>query len=164
MKLDRIDLKILSVLQADGRITKQRLAERVALSPSACFERLRRLEQAGIVAGYHAELALDRIARNVVVLVEVELAVHSAAAFETFERALDRVEEVQDCWSVGGGTDYYLRVVARDIAHYQAVIDRLLAWDIGIARYQTYVVTKQTKGLPLVPLHLVLPDGSADSD
>ena len=153
MKLDRIDLKILETLQRDGRITKQRLADRVGLSPSACFERLRRLEAAGYLQGIHAALDLDRIARNVVVLVEVELAVHSTAAFDRFEQAVDAVDEVLDCWSVGGRTDYFLRVVARDIAHYQAVIDRLLDADIGISRYQSYVVTKHAKRCTGYPLH-----------
>lgn len=156
MKLDPIDLKILAALQSDGRITKLRLAELVALSPSACFERLRRLEQAGYVKGYHAVVDLQRIVRTTTALVEITLARHEAADFERFEQAIAAAPEVMECHSIGGGIDYVLKVVAVDIDHYQETMDRLLVADIGIAKYFTYFVTKLVKRQLAYPIHTLL--------
>ncbi len=159
MRLDALDLKILAALQREGRITKLRLSELVNLSPSACFERVKRLEAAGYIRGYHAELDVARIVRTTIVLVEVGLKSHAAADFARFEQAIQEAEEVLDCWAVGGGADYVLRVVARDIEHYQAVIDRLLAADIGIAKYYSYIVTKHVKRGAGYPIHALLRHG-----
>lgn len=152
MKLDMIDLRILAAVQRDGRITKLKLAEVAGLSATPCWLRLRKLERAGLIAGYHARLAPRRVAPFATVLVEVTLANHRQADFDRFERAVAALEAVTDCWSVGGGVDYILKVVARDIDAYQRLIDRMLAEDIGIDRYFTYIVTRTVKegaGLPM---------------
>ena len=115
MKLDAIDLRILEAVQQDGRITKLALAERVGLSATPCWVRLKRLEEAGIIAGYHARLALRRIAPIAGVIVQVTLANHRQADFDRFEQAIAARPEVVACWAVGGGVDYMLKVVARDI-------------------------------------------------
>jgi Lrp/AsnC family transcriptional regulator, regulator of ectoine-degradation genes len=145
MKLDGIDLKILAAVQRDGRITKLKLAEMVGLSPTPCWLRLRKLEQTGIILGYHARLSPRRIAPFATVLVEVVLANHRQIDFERFEQAIAGLDEVTDCWSVGGSLDYVLKIVVRDIDTYQRLIDRMLAAQIGIARYFTYIVTKTVK-------------------
>lgn len=145
MKLDALDLKILCALQEDGRITKLKLAERVALSPSACFERMRRLEQAGYVTGYHADLDLTKLVRTSFVFVEVTLKTHRQADFRAFEAHVQTVPEIMECYAIGGGVDYILKIVATDIAHYQALIDALLDADVGVDRYVTYIVTKPVK-------------------
>lgn len=142
MKLDAIDLRILDAVQRDGRITKLKLAEVVGLSPTPCWLRLRKLEQAGIIAGYHARLAPRRVVPIATVIVQVTLAAHRQTDFDRFERALATYPEITACWSVGGGIDYFLKVVTRDIEAYQTLIDRLLAAEIGIDRYFTYIVTR----------------------
>jgi Lrp/AsnC family transcriptional regulator of ectoine degradation len=144
-KLDRIDLNILSVLQRDGRITKLRLAEAVNLSPTACWERLKRLEEIGLIRGYEARLDLERIGRFTTVLVEVTLRSHAQADFRRFEDAIAREPQIVACDATGGGVDYIMRVMTRDIDSYQRLIDRLLTAEIGIERYFTYVVTKTIK-------------------
>ena len=154
MKLDSIDLRILEAVQADGRITKLRLAEKVGLSPTPCWLRLRKLEQAGLIEGYHARLSPRRIAPFATVIVAVTLANHRQADFERFERAVGQLPEVVACWSVGGGVDYFLKVVARDIDAYQRLIDRLLAGEIGIDRYFTYIVTRVVKEDGAFPMAL----------
>lgn len=154
MKLDAIDLRILDAVQKDGRITKLRLAETVGLSATPCWLRLRRLEQAGLIAGYHARLAPRRIAPFATVLVEVTLANHRQADFDRFERAVSEIDAVIACWSVGGGVDYVLKIVARDIDAYQRLIDRMLAAEIGIERYFTYIVTKVVKADGPLPMAL----------
>lgn len=158
MKLDAIDLRILAAVQRDGRITKLRLADLVGLSPTPCWLRLRKLEQAGLIAGYHARLAPRRVAPVATVLVEVTLANHRQQDFDRFERAISAQEAVTDCWSVGGGVDYILKVVARDIDAYQRLIDRLLADEIGIDRYFTYIVTRTVKEGGDLPMSLFAPD------
>ncbi len=151
-KLDATDLRILDAIQRDGRITKLKLAEQVGLSPTPCWMRLARLEKAGIVTGYHARIAVRAIAPVTSVLVEVTLANHRQADFDRFERVVRDVPEIVSCWSVGGGVDYLLRVMTRDIDAYQRLIDSLLEREIGIDRYFTYIVTRTVKDDTVLPL------------
>ncbi|RWA73094.1 Lrp/AsnC family transcriptional regulator [Mesorhizobium sp.] len=156
-KLDPIDLKILDAIQRDGRITKLALAEKVGLSPTPCWMRLRKLEKAGIVSGYHASIAMRAIAPVAIVLMEVTLASHRQADFDRFERVIRDIPEIVACWSVGGGVDYMLKVMARDIDAYQRLVDALLEREIGIDRYFTYIVTKTVKEETALPVADLLP-------
>ncbi|TIQ88505.1 MAG: Lrp/AsnC family transcriptional regulator [Mesorhizobium sp.] len=156
-KLDQIDLKILDAVQRDGRITKLALADKVGLSPTPCWMRLRKLEKAGIVAGYHARVAMRAVAPVATVLMEVTLASHRQADFDRFERVIRDVPEIVACWSVGGGVDYLLKVMARDIDAYQRLVDALLDREIGIDRYFTYIVTKTVKEEVALPVADLLP-------
>lgn len=158
MKLDAVDLRILDAIQRDGRITKLALAEKVGLSPTPCWMRLQKLEKSGIVSGYHAHLNLRKIAPVATVLMEVTLANHRQADFDRFERAITGLDEVVACWSVGGGVDYVLKVMAPDIDTYQRFVDGLLDREIGIERYFTYIVTKTIKEEVAQPLAGLLPD------
>ena len=151
-KLDAIDLKILREVQRDGRITKLALAERVGLSPTPCWTRLARLEKAGIITGYHARVALKLVAPVTTVMMEVTLASHRQADFERFERVMRETSEVVSCWSVGGGVDYILQVVAADIDAYQRLVDAMLEREIGIDRYFSYVVTRTVKDEAVMPV------------
>ncbi|MDR7032728.1 Lrp/AsnC family transcriptional regulator [Mesorhizobium sp. BE184] len=161
MKLDAIDLKILDAIQRDGRITKLALADKVGLSPTPAWLRLRKLEKAGIVSGYRAALDLRSVAPITTVLVEVTLRSHRQADFDSFERAVRDLPEIVSCWSVGGGIDYMLKVVARDIDAYQRLVDGLLEREIGIERYFTYIVTRTVKENEPVSLDGLLPEKSA---
>ncbi|RWP37021.1 MAG: Lrp/AsnC family transcriptional regulator [Mesorhizobium sp.] len=160
LKLDQIDLKILDAVQRDGRITKLALADKVGLSPTPCWMRLRKLEKAGIVSGYHARVAMRAVAPVATVLMEVTLASHRQADFDRFERAIRDVPEIVACWSVGGGVDYLLKVMARDIDAYQRLVDALLEREIGIDRYFTYIVTKTVKEEVALPVADLLPTPS----
>lgn len=156
MKLDAIDLRILDAIQRDGRITKLALAEKAGLSPTPCWMRLRKLEKAGIISGYHAHVALRRVAPVASVMVELTLANHRQADFDRFERAVRDIPEIVCCWSVGGGVDYILKIVAADIDAYQRLIDLLLDRELGIARYFTYIVTKTVKEEAALPVSLLM--------
>jgi Lrp/AsnC family transcriptional regulator of ectoine degradation len=145
LKLDDRDLRILAVLATEGRLSKADLARRVNLTPTPLWERLRRLEDAGIIRGYRAEIALAKIAPHVEIFVTVELGQHTPAHFQAFEAAVARFDAITAAWSLGGGLDYLLHVVARDIDAYQRLIDTLLGSRAGIARYFTYVVTRPVK-------------------
>lgn len=156
-KLDPIDLKILDAIQRDGRITKLALAEKVGLSPTPCWMRLRKLEKAGVVSGYHARIAMRVVAPVATVLMEVTLASHRQADFDRFERVIRDIPEIVACWSVGGGVDYVLKAMARDIDAYQRLVDGLLDREIGIDRYFTYIVTKTVKDEIALPVAELLP-------
>lgn len=155
-KLDKIDLKILKILQLEGRITKAALAERVGLSPSPCWDRLKKLERAGLISGYHAEINLKRLTSNVTIFVAAELSDHTAASFRVFEIAVQKYDEIIACWALGGGFDYLLQIVTIDIDAYQKLIDEMLDARIGLSRYYTYVVTKPVKANQALPLELLL--------
>ena len=162
MKLDNRDLQILSILQKEGRITKAELAGRVSLSAAACWDRLKRLDQAGMIRGYHAEVALEKIAPVSSFLVQIELESHQAADFQRFEDAVRAIPQIIRCVAVGGGVDYFLEVLARDVVAYQALIDDILERCIGVKRYFTFVVTKPVKASP-PPLELLRENGAEES-
>lgn len=163
VKLDDRDIQILSVLSREGRISKADLAKRVNLTPTPCWQRLKRLESAGIVRGYHADVSLRHIAPHVAVFVTVELENHRAESFQAFERAVSRCDEVVACWAIGGGFDYLLQVVTRDIDSYQRLIDSLLERGLGLARYFTYVVTKPVKTGAAYPYETLLASSEPNS-
>lgn len=139
-------------------MTKSALAERVNLSPTPCWERLKRLEKAGFIRGYHADIALDKLAPLTTVMVELTLKQHRYQDFQTFERHIRDIDEIVECHATGGGVDYLLKVMARDIDAYQRLIDGLLKADIGIDRYFTYVVTRPVKTAPQPPVGLFAPE------
>ena len=148
IKLDDRDIKMLAILQAEGRISKAALAERVNLSPTPCWERMKRLEQAGLIRGYRAEIALAGLAPHVQVFVMVELDTHRTESFRTFERTVARMDEITGCWAIGGGYDYLMQVVSTDVAAFQDLMDNLLESPAGLRRYYSYIVTKPVKDLP----------------
>ncbi|MBL1376911.1 Lrp/AsnC family transcriptional regulator [Zobellella iuensis] len=145
MRLDRYDIKILQILHQQGRITKSGLAEAINLSVSPCWERVKRLEDAGIIQGYGARINTEVLFRRSPVLVEVSLKQHSAEAFNRFEQAMQQCDQVVDCYATGGGVDYILKVMCDGIDQYQRLIDSWLTSGLGIERYFTYIVTKTIK-------------------
>ncbi len=153
-RLDARDIKILSILQREGRLSKAALAERVNLSSTPCWERLNRLEEAGIIESYGANISLKAFGPLTIVFVEISIENHRSEDFQRFEQAIAKIPEIVECWAVGGGIDYLCKVIVRHFADYQALIESLLANNIGIQRYFTYVVTAPVKNEPLpVQLH-----------
>ncbi|MBB5468081.1 Lrp/AsnC family transcriptional regulator of ectoine degradation [Paraburkholderia sp. CI2] len=152
MKFDRYDLAILRILARDGRITKSRLAEEINLSISPAWERVKRLEEEGVIRGYRADIDWVRAFKGSRVVVEVTLARHTAPDMRRFEERIAAAPEVVQCLATGGGVDYVMQVLSRDIDHYQRFIDTLLTDELGIEKYFTYIVTKVVKsaaeGLP----------------
>jgi DNA-binding Lrp family transcriptional regulator len=142
--LDQIDVRILSVLQRDGRTTIQRLAEKVGLSPRACLDRVRRLESSRVIAGYQAVIDLGHLSRPVNVFAEVIL--EKQAQHQRFERRLAALEEVVECWEVSGTVDYVARFVCRDLAAYQELTTALIEDpSLGIARIVSHVVLRPVR-------------------
>lgn len=148
LRLDDRDIALLATLTREGRISKTELAARVNLSPTPCWERMKRLEQAGLIRGYRAEVDLAALGPHVQVFVTVELDSHKAESFQRFERSIARLDEVTGCWAIGGGYDYLMQVIARDISAFQDLMDGLLESRAGVRRYFSYIVTKPIKELP----------------
>jgi DNA-binding Lrp family transcriptional regulator len=148
-KLDRVDLRILCELQKNARIANVDLADAVCLSPSPCLARLKRLEQAGYVAGYGALIRLDKLGDTLTVYTEVTLADHRPEDFSRFEEGVRPIEEIVACHLVSGGYDYLLKSITRGIQHYQDLIEGLLARGLGIDQYFSHVVT----GSPFIKSH-----------
>lgn len=147
IKLDRYDLAILRILARDGRITKSRLADEVNLSISPAWERVKKLEDSGLIKGYRADIDWTAAFKGSRIVVEVTLSRHTAQDMRRFEERVCSASEIVQCFATGGGVDYVLHVVARDIDHYQRFIDSLLVEELGIERYFTYIVTKVVKDL-----------------
>jgi Lrp/AsnC family transcriptional regulator of ectoine degradation len=155
IKLDDRDIKILSILQREGRIAKTALAERVNLSPTPCWERLKRLEKAGIIEGYGAKVSWSMLGAQTIVFMEAEIASHQANDFQRFEQAMQEYDEILECWAVGGGLDYLLKIAVKTVDEYQRLVDRLLNAQIGLKKYFTYIVTKRVKSSRSIPDNLL---------
>ncbi|MCV2866923.1 Lrp/AsnC family transcriptional regulator [Albidovulum sediminicola] len=143
--LDAADIRILCALQQHGQLSKSRLADLVGLSPTPCWARLARLKKAGLVRGYHADLALDRIADISQVVVTVSLKSHRKADFERFEGYINQLPEVTTCVATGGGMDYVMTVLTTGLSAFQVLMEEMLAAELGIDRYITYIVTREVK-------------------
>ena len=142
LKLDRIDLKILAQLQKNSRIKNVDLAEAVGLSPSPCLIRVKRLEQAGYITGYGAQLQLKKLGDVVMVFTEVTLSDHRRDDFSRFEAAIRGIDEIIECHLVSGGYDYLLKFITQGVNHYQQIIESMLERNIGIEKYFSYIVIK----------------------
>ncbi|WP_174388571.1 MULTISPECIES: Lrp/AsnC family transcriptional regulator [Burkholderia] len=143
--LDQLDLRILSRLQADGRATNQELADSIGLSPSACLNRIRRLERADIISFYQARIQLTKICRHVDVIAAVTLKNHTLEDFHTFEDMVLSMRFVVECTKVSGQTDYLVHFVCPDIFAYQMLSDELLKIGPQVSNLSSYIVLKSIK-------------------
>lgn len=151
-EIDRIDLKILDALQSDGRITNQQLAKRVALSPSACLSRLRMLESSGLIAGYHARIALERLRPTVAIYAEVSMKRHVPAEFDRFDALIRNIPEIVEASRVSGPFDYLLKAVVTDMVEWEELAVALLNEANGVDRVVTYIVMVDAKPFARVPI------------
>ena len=158
-KLDERDIQILSILQEEGRITKTALADRLNLSLTPSWDRLQRLEEKGIIESYGARLSSSFIKNFHLVITEVELESHKEGEFARFEDAIMGFDEVLSCWSVGGGLDYILKVLVKDVTDYQDFLKRILKANIGLRRYFSYAVIDKIKDSEIVPDSLIRRSG-----
>jgi len=123
MEIDRFDRQILQVLQADGRISNQELADRIGLSPSPCLRRVRALEDAGIVTGYRAMLNAKSLGYSLMALIYISMDKHTPERFEHFEQEISQISEVLECLLVTGqDADYQIKVVVQDMDAFQDLL------------------------------------------
>lgn len=151
-ELDRIDRRILDVLQRDGRIAMTELSQRVGLSASPCTERVKRMERAGVIQGYHARVSPAALGRELVVFVEIKLSTKSDDVFDATRNALGNMPEVLECHLVSGEFDYLVKFRLRGMTEYRHQLGELLKKLPVPAASQSYVVmevVKETLELPL---------------
>ena len=150
--MDDIDRKIVRAVQRDGRMSNRELADRVGLSPSPCLRRLKNLEQAGVIRGYHAEIDAALYGLPITVFIRVRLERHDTVnAFEAKVRANDNIVE---CHVMTGQSDYLLRVMVADLSDYERFVRRELQRIGGVASIDTsfaYGMVKRRSAFPLVP-------------
>ena len=150
--IDRIDQRILSALQADGRLSNLRLAEAVALSPTAVLARVQRLTREGYILGYEARLNPLKLGRGMMVFVEVLLDRTTPNVFEQFKAAVQAQEAILECHMVAGGFDYLLKTRMADMAAYREFAGTVL-WQLpGVRETRTYPVMEEVKNSSRLPL------------
>ncbi len=143
--IDDYDLKILTLLQANGRLTNQELSELIGLSASQCSRRRIALEQAQLILGYHARLAPDAAGQEMLGLIEVRLLNHTSQCVESFHQMLSEVDAILDAWKTTGDADYLLRVTVPDLPGLSHLISHILAQNKGVAHLKTAVVLNRLK-------------------
>lgn len=153
--LDSTDRKILSVLQREGRISNVDLADRVALSPTPCLERVRRLEREGFITGYVALADPTRLNLNTQAFIQVSLNNTSTESLRDFAARIRVMPEVESCHMVAGGFDYLLKLRCRDMRHYQHFLGEHLAAIPLVAQTHTYVVIEEVKNETAIDLQQV---------
>lgn len=151
VELDVIDRRILTELQRDGRITNVELAERVGISAPPCLRRVRRLEAAGVIRGYHAEVERSKLGWPITFFAIVGLDSQKESVLSSFEEMVCAWPEVRECHMIRGGGDFVLRLVARDTAHENQLTQRLTgARDVSRVRtLQTIRTSRELVGVPL---------------
>ncbi len=159
IKLDRIDRRILRDLQADGRMTNVELAQRVGISAPPCLRRVRALEKAGLIRGYHADINPEALGFGVTVFAQVGLSSQSDHDLRAFEEMVSHWAEVRECALLTGDVDYLLKVVAQDWEDYQRFLTTKLTAAKNVAHVRSALVMRTTKDLPGVPIDLDDADG-----
>ena len=150
-QLDEIDLQILRELQASSKITNAALAQRIGISPPATMERVRRLEQSGVITGYVALVDPDAIGGAITALVYVSLGSHSKTSLERAKEMLGRFDDVMACWHTAGDEDFVLQVLVADMQQYERFVSQKLTTVPNIRTIRTAFVLsviKQTTELP----------------
>ncbi|HEA50730.1 Lrp/AsnC family transcriptional regulator [Marinobacter antarcticus] len=152
LELDKLDQHILAILQKDGRISNQQLAEQIGLSPAACWRRVRSLEETGIITGYSAQLAPERIGQGLCVLVNLSLQRHTIDSTADIERQVSSYPEVLQCFAVTGNADFVLRVLVRDMASYDRFLNEKIFTLQGISQVNSNFALREIKNTQTIPL------------
>ena len=155
VKLDEIDLRILRDLQENGKITNVELARRVGISAPPCLRRVRALEEAGFITGYHAEVEPAKLGYNVTVFAQVGLDSQSESELSAFEELVRSWPEVRDCHMLAGEADFILRIVAQDWETYQKFVTEKLTPAPNVANVKSALTLRASKHEPGVPVKIV---------
>ena len=151
-KLDRIDLRILSDLQADGRMTNVELAERAGISAPPCLRRVRALEQAGFIKGYHAEINAEAMGFGVTIFAHVGLNSQAENDLRAFEDLVRSWPHVRECHMLAGEADFLLKIVAETWDDYQKFLTTRLTSAPNVSHVKSMMVFRTAKQLPGVPI------------
>ena len=153
MEIDRFDRRILEVLQHEGRISNQDLAERIGLSPSPCLRRVRALEDSGVIAGYRAVLDAAQLGLSLLALIHISMDRHTPERFANFEQKVTALPEVLECLLITGqDADYQLKVIVRDMDAYQALLLNKITRIEGVSGVHSSFVMRRVVDKTALPL------------
>lgn len=153
MDIDRYDRQILQILQEDGRISNQDLADRIGLSPSPCLRRLRALEDAGIVTGYRALLNAKALGYSLMALIYISMDMHTPERFENFEQQIRQISEVLECLLITGqDADYQIKVVVKDMDAFQELLLNRITRIQGVTGVHSSFVLRKVIDKTAVPV------------
>lgn len=153
MELDRYDRQILQVLQEDGRISNQELADRIGLSPSPCLRRVRALEESGIVTGYRALLNAKSLGYTLMALIYISMDAHTPERFENFDQAVRQIPEVLECLLITGqDADYQIKVIVKDMDAFQELLLNRITRIQGVTGVHSSFVLRRVIDNAAVPL------------
>jgi Lrp/AsnC family transcriptional regulator, leucine-responsive regulatory protein len=152
LKLDPIDKKILEKLQANAKITNSQLAQEIGLSPAPTLERVRKLENMGLIKSYHAQVDTNKLGLGVSIFIQVSLSSHKKNQIKSFVDKINKIQEVVECHHITGAGDFLLKVVTKDIASYQELILEKLVDIEEIGNMQSMVILSTFKDNKVMPL------------
>ncbi len=153
MKLDRYDRRILEVLQKEGRISNQELAERIGLSPSPCLRRVRALEESGLITGYRALVDAKKLGLSLLALIHISMDRHTPERFANFDAVVSALPEVIECLLITGqDADYQLKVIVRDMDAYQSLLLNKITRIEGVTGVHSSFVMRQVVERTAIPL------------
>ncbi len=150
--LDRIDLKILDILQREGRISVTELADRVSLSATPCSDRVKRMEREGVITGYHARVNPTALGKNLLVFLEIKLSAKSGDVFDKVKKELLYVPEVMECHLVSGDFDYLVKARLTEMNEYRRLLGEILKRLPASAESRSYVVMEEIKESLYLPV------------
>ncbi len=154
MTMDSIDLKLLSLLQSNGRMTNVELAQKVGLTAPPCLRRIRALEQAGVIRAYHADIDSSKMGFSITVFAMVSLKSQAEADLRAFETYLQSIPEVRECHMLNGEIDFMLKIVARDLQSFQELLTSRLTSAPNVSSVKTSLTIRTAKDLPGVPIEM----------
>jgi len=153
MQLDRYDRQILTILQAEGRISNQELAERIGLSPSPCLRRVQALEKAGLILGYRALLDARALGLSLTALIQISMDQHTPERFDHFERRISEIPQVLECLLITGqDADYLLKVVVADMDAYQDLLLNRITRIPGVTGVHSSFVLRRVVDTTMLPI------------
>jgi Lrp/AsnC family leucine-responsive transcriptional regulator len=153
MRLDRYDRRILELLQENGQLSNQELADRIGLSPSPCLRRVRALEESGLITGYRALVDAKKLGLSLMALVHIAMDRHTPDRFATFEKEVSRLPEVLECLLITGqDADYQLKVIVRDMDAYQELLLTRITRIEGVTGVHSSFVLRSVIDRTAVPL------------
>lgn len=150
--LDKINQKILSVLQDNSSITNAELAQKIGLAPASTLERVRKLEKCGVIKRYVALVDGEKIGKGTVVFVILNMATYSIESIQEFTSHIEKIPEVLECHKLAGEKDFILKIVTDNIQSYESLAIKKLAKIPGIARMSTYFVLSSSKQQTNIPI------------
>jgi len=152
LKLDQIDRNVLEILQSNAKITNAQLSKEIGLSPAPTLERVKKLEHAGIIKSYHAQLDPAKVGLGVTTFVQISLVGHKKATVDTFVTKVDNIPEIIECHHITGTGDFLLKVISQDISSYQKLMLETINEIEEVANTTTMVIMSTFKDSKVLPI------------